>query len=349
MSLNINRRDFLKLGALSLFSLAFKPVYNFGELMDGEDLARVTIDSISVYSEPDEDSTIKFQHYRDEVFHIYNEVMSDKKPYTNPLWYKVWGGYINSTYTQRVQAHLNPVVETLTAPINAAEITVPFTQSYLQRQKDNWTSLYRLYYSTTHWVTQVVEGPDGTPWYRIKDEMLLMDSLDYYVPAQHVRLIPAEELTPLSADVSPDKKKVEVSIEKQQLTAYEDSRVVLQTKISSGLDNNPVGEITWNTPTGTFYIENKMISRHMGDWTLSTDPDVYTLPGVPWTSFFIFQPDLGVAFHGTYWHHNFGNRMSHGCINMVNEEAKWLFRWLTPAVDATKMNSEGMGTQVVVY
>jgi Uncharacterized protein conserved in bacteria len=347
MSQNISRRDFLKLGALGLLGMAFKPVYNFGELMDGDNLGRITLDTVSVYSEPDEESTIKFQHYRDEVFHIYNEVMSDKKPFTNPLWYKVWGGYINAAYTQKVQAHLNPVIETLPLSLNAAEITVPYTQSYLQRQKGNWTQLYRLYYSTTHWVTAVVEGPDGQPWYRIKDEMLMIDSLDYYVPAQHVRLVPAEELTPISPDVSPDKKRVEVSIEKQELTAYEDSRVVLKTKISSGLDYHPIGEISWDTPTGTFNVENKMVSKHMGGGQLSTDLDAYILPGVPWTSF--FQPELGVAFHGTYWHHNFGNRMSHGCVNMLTEEAKWLFRWLTPAADMTKMNTIGLGTQVTVY
>lgn len=345
--MNLNRRDFLKLGALSLASLAFKPVYNFGELMDGEDLARVTLDSISVYTEPDETSTIKFQHYRDEVFHIYNEVISDKKPFTNPLWYKVWGGYINSDHTQRVLAHLNPIVETLPAPLNPAEITVPYSLSYLQRQEGNWTPLYRLYCSTTHWVTQVVEGPDGQPWYRIKDEMLMLDSLDYYVPAQHVRLVPASEMSPISADVPPGMKKVEVSIDRQELTAYENSRVILKTKISSGLDYSPPGEISWNTPKGTFYVESKMVSKHMGGGELSTDLDAYILPGVPWTSF--FQTELGVAFHGTYWHHNFGNRMSHGCVNMVNDEAKWLFRWLTPPVDPTKMDTVGMGTQVIVY
>jgi len=347
MSTHLSRRDFLKLGALSMAALAFKPVYNFGELLDGEDLARVTIDSVSVYSQPDEDSTIKFQRYRDEIFHIYSEVISDKNPTYNPLWYKVWGGYIHSAHTQRVQASLNPVVENLGGTIHAAQITVPYSQSYLQRQKGNWTQLYRLYYDSTHWVTDVVEGPDGQPWYRIKDEMLMLDSLDYYVPAQHVRLIPENEMTPVSADVPPGNKRVEVSLAQQELTAYENSTVVLKTKISSGLDYQPVGEIPWNTPTGTFYVESKMISKHMGGGDLSTDLDAYILPGVPWTSF--FQTELGVAFHGTYWHHNFGVPMSHGCVNMEMDQAKWLFRWLTPKAEYQKMNTVGMGTQVTVY
>jgi lipoprotein-anchoring transpeptidase ErfK/SrfK len=33
------------------------------------------------------------------------------------------------------------------------------------------------------------------------------------------------------------------------------------------------------------------------------------------------------AIHGTYWHNNFGRRMSHGCVNMKTKEAKWLYQW----------------------
>lgn len=359
MKHTFSRRDFLKIGALSLTALAFRPTYNFGELLDEENLARVTIDSVSVHAEPDEESVIKFQRYRDEVFHIYAEVTSDRKPLYNPLWYKVWGGYINSKYTQRVKAILNPINEYLTTGNHPAEITVPYSQSYYL--KDGvWTSLYKLYYATNHWVVGLAEGPDGLPWYRIKDEMFAAyDSQDYFVPAQHVRLIPDSEMTPISADVNINTKYVEVSIANQRLTAYEGSKVVMDTKISSGLNYQPIGETSWNTPTGTFFVQNKMFSKHMGDPQLTDNSleDVYILPGVPWVSFFQPQdgwgsypePKDGVAFHGTYWHDNFGSQMSHGCINMKTDEAKWLFRWLTPRYQTGQMSTIGMGTQVIVY
>ena len=67
----------------------------------------------------------------------------------------------------------------------------------------------------------------------------------------------------------------------------------------------------------------------MGDGQLTAEIEAYELPGVPWTTF--FAPN-GVAFHGTYWHDNFGMTMSRGCVNMRTEEAKWLFRWIMPAV-----------------
>jgi hypothetical protein len=157
-----------------------------------------------------------------------------------------------------VEARLNPIVSSLPEGLHAAEITVPYSQSYLNRREHEWTPLYRLYYETNHWVTQVVEGPDGEPWYRIKDEMLMNDSLDYYVPANHVRLIPDDEMTPLSPEVPLGQKSVEVSLEKQELTAFENSRVVLKTKISSGLNYHPEGEISWLTPSGTFNVQTKM-------------------------------------------------------------------------------------------
>jgi lipoprotein-anchoring transpeptidase ErfK/SrfK len=35
----------------------------------------------------------------------------------------------------------------------------------------------------------------------------------------------------------------------------------------------------------------------------------------------------GYALHGTYWHHNFGHPMSHGCVNLVTADAQWLYNW----------------------
>ncbi|NOG50025.1 MAG: L,D-transpeptidase [Chloroflexi bacterium] len=37
----------------------------------------------------------------------------------------------------------------------------------------------------------------------------------------------------------------------------------------------------------------------------------------------------GYALHGTYWHNNFGQPMSHGCVNLTNADAYWLYNWAT--------------------
>lgn len=347
MKRSISRRDFLRIGALGLTSLAFRPAYDFAELEDTDSLGRIAATSLSVYSQPDDQSAIRFQRFRDEIVNIYYEVISDKSPKYNPLWYRVWGGYIHCAHVQRVHVKLNTHNSHLPEGMHAIEVTVPYTQSYLNRQEGVWQELYRLYFGTIHWAVGIVEGPDGEPWFRIKDHLLFFDSLDYYIPAKHARLIPAEETTPISQDVNPDSKRIEVSLSTQELTAYELDKVVLKTKISSGLDYQPPGEVEWNTPTGTFHIQSKMPSTHMGGGQLINDPEAYILPGVAWVSF--FEPKNGVAFHGTHWHQNYGIPMSHGCINMKTDEARWLYRWSIPVCDMTKMETIGYGTLVHIY
>jgi hypothetical protein len=113
-------------------------------------------------------------------------------------------------------------------------------------------------------------------------------NMDYYIPAKHARRLDPAEMSPIASDVAPEKKYIEVSLEKQELTAFEDGRIVLQTKISSGLNYTPPGEATWKTPTGMFNVQSKMLSKHMGFETpyANYKEGAYVLPGVSWTSFF---------------------------------------------------------------
>jgi len=76
------------------------------------------------------------------------------------------------------------------------------------------------------------------------------------------------------------------------------------------------------------------------------NPNVYDLPGVPWVSYITL---FGVAFHGAFWHSNWGNVMSNGCINMKAVDAKWIYRWTNPVVPFDQYYyTEETGTQVDV-
>jgi lipoprotein-anchoring transpeptidase ErfK/SrfK len=345
MSTTLSRRDFLKLAALSMGSLAFRPVFGLGTEEDTGKVGRVTIYSVSVYTQPDDKSQIVCQRYRDELLHIYYEVISDKGPGYNPKWYRVWRGYVHSAYIQMVETHLNPVLPSVPESGQLMEVTVPLSQSFRYTKWTDWQPVYRLYYQSVHWAVGIDEGPDGKPWYRLKDELL---DVDYNVPAADLRPITAEEIAPISPDVPPEEKRVEVSLARQELTAYEGDKVVLHTKIASGIPSDTPGPngIPTKTPTGTFHVQSKMPSKHMGDGHLTADLQAYELPGVPWVSF--FEPKTGVALHGTYWHDNFGIPMSHGCVNMRMDEAKWIFRWVTPVSQVTDWNRIGYGTVVKV-
>lgn len=95
----------------------------------------------------------------------------------------------------------------------------------------------------------------------------------------------------------------------QRIVAYEGSTPVFSTSVSGGTPAHP-------TVLGTYHIYLKLPSQRM------TGPG-YDLPNVPWVMYFY----SGYSFHGTYWHHNFGYPMSHGCLNMRTPEAQWLYQW----------------------
>jgi len=343
MGSRLSRREFLKLcAAAGLAGLAFRPFSGFEEDNQKNDLIRITVRSVSVYSQPDDKSRILFQRFRDELVNIYYELESESGPAYNPIWYRVWGGYIHRANTQRVTVQYNPVASQIREGRQLAEVTVPYSQAMRYTTTSGWQPLYRLYFESVHWVTGIDEGPDGEAWYRILDELL---KIEYHAPAYHLRLIPDEELTPISPEVPHHKKRIVVSRGRQTLTCYENDEIVFQTRVSTGLNYKPEGQIPWETPKGEFNIYSKMPSKHMGDGRLSGNPEDYELPGVPWTCFF---EQTGVAFHGTYWHQDFGTPRSHGCVNMRTSEAKWLFRWVLPVSEPGDMERVGYGTRVVV-
>lgn len=338
------RRDFLKISAITLSGMAFLPFGTYPDSFDDSSLVRVTTDSVSVYGKPDDQSLITRQLFRDELIHIYQEIDSGTPAY-NPIWYRVWGGYVHRSRLQKVKALYNQPLGNIPEGTRlVAELTVPYTQAMRYTKTYGWQPNLRLYYGSVHWIEGVEAGPDGEPWYRVFDELI---GISYHVPAIHLRPIPLDDWASISPDLPLESKHIEVNLTSQILKAYEDDQIVLETTISSGI---PAGRpspnvLSTKTPSGEFRIQSKYPSKHMGNGSLFADVDDYELPGVPWTCFFT---SAGHAFHGTYWHDNFGTPMSHGCINMRTEEAKWLFRWVRPLHDPNRIYTTGYGTQVVI-
>lgn len=346
MSYRPSRRDFLKLGGLSAAGLAFSPLSGILGDFDDSNVVRVTTTSVSVYSQPSDESLITGTWYRDDLVHVYEEVVAEE-PKLNPVWYRVWGGYMHRARLQRVKTILNSPLENIPeGSRRLAEVTIPFTKPWRYTKTYGWQELgFRLYFDSVHWLHAVEEGPFPGAWYQIYDDLT---GFPYYVQATHLRPIPEDELQPITPDIPSANKRIDVNLTTQALTAYEFDKIVFRTNISSGI---PYGET--ETPRGTFNVDPKTPTKHMGNGNLFADADDYELPGVPWTCFFT---DVGHAFHGTYWHENFGSPMSHGCINMRTSEARWLFRWVRPSyvVDSLLDNSKihevrGLGTTVEIH
>ena len=345
---NLSRREFLKLGGLALGTLAFSPYLSNHYGFDDSLVVRVATSSVSVYREPGDKSAVVSTWYRDELVHVYDEVRGlNGEPKYNPIWYRVWGGYMHRAHLQRVKILYNKPMEFLAEGTRQlVEVTVPFTQAYQHTNIYGWQPNLRLYYESVHWVDKIEEGPDGTPWYRVFDA-----SGVYYVSSMHVRPIPHADLSPISPEVPPESKRIDVNLTTQMVTAFEYEKPVFQATVSSGLASpRKAGQISTVTPIGDFRIFEKKPAVHMGNGNLFADAEDYELPGVSWVLYFT---EHGHAFHGTFWHDNFGTPMSHGCINMRTSEARWLFRWALPAHKAedlaTKYYFRDYGTAVHIH
>ena len=144
------------------------------------------------------------------------------------------------------------------------------------------------------------------------------------VPSLHA----LELLEGMSARLAPDRyptrteRWIEVDLNEQVAIAYEEDAPVKVFVISSGVAASP-------TVTGTFRIWGKITMQDMRGGSRAAG-DAYHVTEVKNVQY--FHEDYG--FHGTYWHSNFGAPMSRGCINMTEEDAKWLFDWATPTMHA---------------
>ncbi|HXQ39413.1 MAG TPA: L,D-transpeptidase, partial [Anaerolineales bacterium] len=252
----LSRRDFLKLGGLSLGTLAFSPSFQNYIDFDDSNLVRVATASVSVYRKPTDESSIVSTWFRDELLHIYGEVKAEE-PTHNPIWYRVWGGYVHRAHLQRVKILLNETLSGLKEGLpRLVEITVPFTEPWRTSKTFGWQKLgFRLYYQSTHWVQAIEAGPTGEPWYQVNDDLAGL----YHVNPLHVRPVPLEEMAPITPEIPLEKKRIEVNLTMQTLTAYEDSKQVLKTTISSGIPNGPRGAdgLSTKTPQGEFRILEK--------------------------------------------------------------------------------------------
>ncbi len=149
-----------------------------------------------------------------------------------------------------------------------------------------------------------------------------------------------ENRNPQGVDAStiPGRKRIEVSLDGQTLTAYQGDRIILETAVSTGVDPN-------DTEVGEFRVRIKYVEKDMAGVTDgrgavtevgedATGGDQYFVEDVPHVMFINYEAE---ALHGAYWHENFGQRMSHGCINLPLDVAAYLYDWAP------------LGTAVTVY
>lgn len=353
----ISRRDFLKLGIVSLGAMAFTKQPMISKLLPdfpkSDKLGRAFY-SVDMKAKPDLDSTTVSTIYEDTVVEWLREVVGTAPSTysTNRRWVETPNGYVPFIHLQPVRADINTPLTSLpqqqTETGMWAEITVPYVDASLdspaKSPKIEGQTTARFYYSQIYWVDQIKQGDDGTTLYHFLEKHGGYGD-SFWADGKAFRPITEEDIRPINAEV--ENKRIVVDLTHQTLSCYEGSREVLFTRVSTGardLNGNFVEK--WATPVGDYHVINrKFITIHMEGGNSASGYEEFS---VCWTNIFTSE---GVALHSTYWHNNFGEPMSHGCVNLTPEDAKFIYRWSLPTApyDPGKIEQSGYaGTTVQV-
>lgn len=345
----LSRRNLLKFSGTAAAALAALPLTNLTHLFahdfdhifyeapqPGEPplpLGRVADWQVQIRTEPKKSAELVRNAKRDELLFLQEQVEGDAVMAHNKMWYKLEDGYVYSSFIQPVLQKLNTPEPDKAVGSFWGEITMPFADARVSPDVNARRSA-RLYYTSVYRVTEAQQGADGQWWYRLTDGVVFNPN-GPFIPASHMRRFDPAELTPLHPDVQ--NKRIEVNLNEQMLTAYEGDTPVMTSRTATGYGS-------FQTPKGTFkIIRKRMSSRMIG----GAGSDAYDLPGVPFPSYFTVS---AVAFHGAYWHNDFGRRRSHGCVNTPAEVARWIWRWTMPEMEyqATEIRTRDTSATTVV-
>ncbi len=320
-SKSITRRDFLKLssGAFA-WSILPRSLRSRG-LAAPASLGRMTSGARQpVRAETKLKGKIIAYRQFDEIIPLYAALEGEAPWPSNPIWYQTDGGFIHSAFVQPVEnAPDGNVLTSIDQPGMWMQVCVPIAEARFR--PDSPYVARKLYYGTVYRVIAATQAGKGDWWYRLQEGIAY--SPGPYVPAWSMRRLSDGELSPLSPDRTD--KRIEIDIAHQNLTCFEGDTPAFSTRIASGLP----GTIT---PRGERRVIRKQFTAYMIG---GQGAGYYNLPGVPFPTYFT---QSGVAIHGTYWHNDFGRPKSHGCVNVSNDAAQFVFRWTTPAVPYDQFN-----------
>lgn len=359
----IKRKEFLRLAAAGLGGLLLHPIAALAgipEFPAAERLGRVAQGKLELKARPDPDSATVGVLFEDAVVPWLREVVSQAPVYifNNQRWVETPDGYAYGAFLQPVRNQPNQPLASFpkTSLGNGmwVEVTIPYVDVIMENKPSSksWVEAkvedgqpVRFYYSQVFWVDQIKKNAKGQILYRVNPNYYGgVDML--WAPAEAFRPISFDELTPIHPD-EPDKRVV-INLTYQTLSCFEGQREVYFCRVATGakfdMYGNPVDK--WATPQGEFRIARKYISLQMSGGTTGAG---YDLPGIGWTTIFATG---GVAIHSTFWHNNYGDSMSHGCVNTLPEDAKWIFRWTAPNIKSDpgkwEINSLGEKSSLVI-
>jgi len=280
MSQWLTRRAFLKLGGSTLALATLPPLPlppdDLTARRETRFLGRVTTWRAGVHSEPSPDAPQVDTRPYDAIVNVLDEVTGVGHYDHNPIWYEIVGGYIYSSWVQPVEYRFNRPVRQIEQSGLLAWVTVPYTD--MRAQPDaTLRRNYRLYYDAVFRVVDLQTDAGGQVWYGVRDGLTW--SGVNWGRAEHFRIVPPEELTPLSSDV--DDKRILIELGKQWLTCFEGDTPVFDTRLSSGMP----GMVT---PIGAHRVLQKVHTTRMIG---GEGANYYDLPGIAFVTYFTEKHD----------------------------------------------------------
>jgi len=362
----VSRRDFIKLTGLGLGALALNPLERLAlyqrpklQFPTGDRLGRVSVFpnfyTTEVKAKPNEFAAAVGTLSEDSIVEWLREVIGST--YYGGFcktWVETPEGYIYAPFLQPIRNLPNTPIAAMPEgkPGFWAEVTVPYVELILDNPPVRSPSfrywmdlgqLPRLYYSQVVWIDQVRTDETGRIQYRWNEDFGHGYGYGdiFWGDGGAFRIITEDEVAPISPDVDPAQKVIVVDVFYQTISCFEGNSEVYFCKVSSG-----AGEFA--TPTGTMYAWRKMYSINMSA-SIQQNGAGYDTSAVSWPTFISAD---GVAIHAAFWHNYFGTPRSHGCLNVLPEDAKWIYRWTTPFVSLeqceVKMEWPNVGTTVIV-
>jgi len=358
MNQNLSRRDFLKLAGVSLGALAlrlpktFNPEYLFAprrlpDFPKSEIIGRVLENGIDLRSHPTNDesmTTSLAELAADTLVEWGRQVVGNViGGLNNQRYVETPQGFIYSSVLQPTRNIPNTPMTEIPAGQNGfwAEVTVPYIElAHEGAVASPWLQDHlaynfrpKLYYGQVVWIDKI-RTENGFSEYRWNEDAPHGYGYGAYGEffwgdGAGFKVLTDADVAPISPDVDPNEKKIAANLDYQTLSCFEGNTEVYFCRIASGLGYDPsTGQASDKlaTPVGNLLTHWKIVSLNM---TAGTYQAGYSTPAVPWNT--MISGD-GVAIHGAFWHNAFGEKRSHGCINVSPEDAKWIFRWTTPYV-----------------
>lgn len=335
----ITRRNFFKLSAFGLAAIGVRKLNQVSAYLPdfpvGSRLGR-TFYTVDFKTKPDPDSETLKSVYNDHILTINREIIG--KPYNaywkKRLWYETTEGFVPAISVQPVRNEPNTPITELPVygelPGMWAEVTVPYVDIYLDGAEPKSPRLKetvdpRFYYSQVLWVDGVTTNSNGEILYHVGEKHGSYGDV-FWADARAFRPITPEEVEPISPEVKD--KYIVVDVNHQTLSCFENGQEILFTRVSTGAKYTYEGKLVdeWGTPAGDYHlVSRKYLSLHMAGG--ESKASGYEEFAVSWNSIFASG---GVAIHSTYWHNNYGEMLSHGCVNVEPDVAKFIYRWTLP-------------------